>query len=190
MNHDAREAIVLLLRGLLYRKDSERAWAELVGNSYGSIGDYFETIGLEVYIDESEGYAYLRQKEPVEGEPPLPRLIPARELGYKVSLLLVLLRKRIADFDMQSESTRAVVGHDELAESLLLFLPQAYDEVKQRREVDAAIRKAEELGFLKKLRGDEDTFEIRRAIKGFVDGQWLADFDAMLEAYRTMQEET
>jgi len=188
MNHAAREAIALLLRGLFERSDNEKAWNELVGPSFGTIRDYFNVIGLTPYIDENEGYAYLRQKEPEEDEEPLPKLIPARELSYKVSLLLVLFRKRLADFDMQSDSTRAVVRKEDLIESLLLFMPETFDEVKLRRELDTTIKKVEELGFLKKLRHEEGAYEIRRALKGFVDAQWLHDFDEKLKAYQAMEE--
>ncbi len=115
MNHASREAIIALLKGIFYQKDNEKAWDELVGNSYGSINDYFAVIGLEPVIDEVEGYAFLRQKV-LEEEEAVAKLITARELSYKVSLLSVLLRKRIADFDMQNESIRAVVSKEELLE--------------------------------------------------------------------------
>ena len=39
------------------------------------------------------------------------------------------------------------------------------------------------MGFLRKLRGQEDLYEVRRIIKAYVDGQWLSDFDARLEEY-------
>ena len=184
MEHSTREAIVLLMKGLFDRTDNEAAWEALTGFAHGTITDYFEVIGLEPVIDEAEGYAFLRQKTPGEGEPGLPRLIPARELGYKVSLLCVLLRKRIADFDMQSDDFRAVVTKEELVEQLLLFMPETFDEVKLRRELDTTIRKVEELGFLKKLRNEQEHYEIRRSVKAFVDAQWLADFDEKLKAYR------
>ena len=184
MEQPAREAIVLLMKGLFERSDNEAAWEALTGPAHGKITDYFDIIGLEPVIDESEGYAFLRQKEPPEDEAALPRLIPARELGYKVSLLCVLLRKRIADFDMQSDDFRAVVTKEDLIEQLLLFMPQTFDEVKLRRELDTTIRKVEELGFLKKLRGEQEHYEIRRSLKAFVDAQWLADFDKNLQAYR------
>ena len=189
MNHAARKAVILLFKGLLYRIDNESVWDELVGDSFGTIIDYFNMIGLSVYIDENDGYAYLYQKEPQEGEEPLPKLIPARELNYKVSLLLVLLRKKIADFDMQSESTRAIVGREEMASQLLLFMPQTFDEVKLHRELDITIKKVEELGFLKKLRTGGDVYEIRQALKGFVDAQWLNSFDEKLQEYRSVYEE-
>ena len=184
MEQPAREAIVLLMKGLFERSDNEAAWEALTGPAHGTITDYFDVIGLEPVIDEAEGYAFLRQKAPPEGEAALPRLIPARELGYKVSLLCVLLRKRIADFDMQSDDFRAVVTKEDLIEQLLLFMPQTFDEVKLRRELDTTVKKVEELGFLKKLRGEQEHYEIRRSLKAFVDAQWLADFDKNLQAYR------
>ncbi len=184
MQQEAREAIVLLMKGLFDRRDNEAAWGALTGAAHGTIADYFEVTGLEPVIDEAEGYAYLRQSEPREGESPLPKLIPARELSYKVSLLCVLLRKRIADFDMQSDDFRAVVTKEELLEQLLLFMPETFDEVKLRRELESTIRKVEELGFLKKLRGEAEHYEIRRSIKAFVDAQWLAEFDTKLQEYR------
>jgi hypothetical protein len=40
-----------------------------------------------------------------------------------------------------------------------------------------------ELGFLRRLTGDTGRYEVRRILKAFVDGQWLADFDTRLRAY-------
>ena len=34
------------------------------------------------------------------------------------------------------------------------------------------------------MRGQEQSYEVRRVLKAFVDAQWLAEFDARLEAYR------
>ena len=172
------------MKGIFDRRDNETAWEALVGASHGSIVDYFEVMGLEPLIDEAEGYAFLRQKEIGEDEETLPRLIPSRELGYKVSLLCVLLRKRIADFEMQSDDLRAIVTKEDLVEQLLLFMPQTFDEVKLRRELETTIKKVEDLGFLKKLRGEKEHYEIRRSLKAFVDAQWLSDFEKKLQEYR------
>jgi len=43
-----------------------------------------------------------------------------------------------------------------------------------------------ELGFLRRLPGEEDTYEVRRILKAFVDAQWLADFDQKLAEYATV----
>ena len=40
--------------------------------------------------------------------------------------------------------------------------------------VDSDIKKIVGLGFLRKLRGSEGRFEVRRILKSFRDAQWLA----------------
>ncbi len=184
MNFDARVAITLLLKGLFYKNDNENAWNELIDGSYGAIQDYFSVMGIDVIRDESEGYAYLQNRVYEDGEKPLPKLIKTRELSYKVSLLCVLLRKRIADFDMQNESTKAVVTIEDIREQVLLFLPNTTNEIKTIKEIDSSIKKVEDLGFLRKMKNQKDVFEIKRSIKTFVDAQWLNDLNEKLEEYR------
>ena len=184
MKVEARTAIILLLKGLFYKQDNEKAWLEMVEKSYGSIKDYFEVIGLELLIDEEEGYAYLKNREAEEGEEALPKMIRSRELSYKVSLLIVLLRQKIADFEMQSDDFKAVITLQEMQDQLLLYLPLKSNEVKTSKEIAATVKKVEELGFLRKLKHQEGVYEIKRAIKAFVDAQWLSEFDSRLEAYK------
>ena len=62
MNNDAKTAIVLLLKGIFYKSDNEKAFFEMVHNSYAAIVEYLDTIGLELLIDENDGYAYLKNK--------------------------------------------------------------------------------------------------------------------------------
>lgn len=184
MNSDASIAIILLLKGLFYKSDHEKAWSELIENSFGAIHDHFEVMGLDVIIDESEGYAYLQNKIYEEDEIALPKLIQSRELSYKVSLICVLLRKKMADFDMQNESTKAVVSQEDIKEEVKIFLPQKFNEVKFFKEIESSIRKVEELGFLKKLKNEAQSYEIRRSIKAFVDASWLDDFNKRLQEYK------
>lgn len=184
MNPSASTAVILLMKGLFYKEENEKAWYELVGESFGTISDYFETIGAAVHVDEAEGYAYLRQRTFEEDEAALPKVIATRELGYKTSLLCVLLRKKITDFEMKSDDGRAVVSREELIEQITLFLPMRSNEVKLRRDIEQTIGKVEALGFLKKLKKGGDVYEIRRAIKAFVDAQWLGEFDRRLQEYK------
>ncbi len=184
MKIEARTAIILLLKGLFYKQDNEKAWLEMVEKSYGAIKDYFETIGLELRIDEEEGYAYLKNREVEEDEEALPKLIRSRELSYKVSLLIVLFRQKIADFEMQSDDFKAVITLQEIEDQLLLYLPLKSNEVKTGKEIASTVKKVEDLGFLRKLKHQEGVYEIKRAIKAFVDAQWLNEFDQRLEAYR------
>jgi len=184
MNHNAKLATTLLLKGLFYKSENENAWMELVDQSRGVISDYVSMIGLALEIDENEGYAYLKNMESEENQTPLPKLIQSRELSYKVSLLCVLLRKRVVDFEMQNESSRAVVTKDELVQNIILFLPQKFNETKLYKEIDTTIKKVEDLGFLKRLKSSEDSYEIRSSIKAFVDAQWLSEFSQRLEEYK------
>jgi hypothetical protein len=119
-----------------------------------------------------------------EGEGELPRLVPRRQLGYQVSLLLALLRKKLAEFDASSGDTRLILSRDEIAETMRLFLPDTANQVRLIQRVDANINQVVDMGFLRRLRGSDDRFEVRRILKAFVDAQWLAALDARLKVYR------
>jgi hypothetical protein len=38
---------------------------------------------------------------------------------------------------------------------------------------------------LRRLRGRDDTFEVQRIIRSFVDARWLRDFDELLAEYQS-----
>jgi hypothetical protein len=185
MDKYARVAIIILLKGIFYKEEDEKAWSQLIENSYGVIKEYFAVIGLDVLVDESEGYAYLKNSEQDDNEADIiPKVIAKRELSYKVSLLCVLLRKEIVNFDMQNENSRAIISREDIGKEMLLYLPQKYNEVKVFKEIDSTIKKVEELGFLKKLKNSEESYEIKRSIKAFVDASWLSDFDVRMGEYK------
>jgi hypothetical protein len=184
MNNDAKTAIILLFKGLFYKTDNEKAFFELVNNSYAPILEYFHTIGLVVLIDENDGYAYLKNKVYEQDEIPLPKLLSSRELSYKVSLLSVLLRKRIVDFDMQNDNERAIVTKEDIISEIIFFLDIKFNEIKVKKEIESTIKKVEELGFLKRLKTSDEAYEIKSSIKSFVDATWLDDFDKKLQEYK------
>ena len=174
--------IIKLFAGVLYKNDSPKEWLELE-KSFAPISDYLKVLGVEPIFDESEGYAYLRS---MEIEEDFPKLLRRRTLSYKVSLLLVLLRKRLTQFDMQSDESRAVISKEEIVELFELFLNESFNEVKQVKEIESHIKKVVELGFLKRLKNSEN-YEIKRVIKSFVDAQWMESFDERLEEYKNVK---
>lgn len=176
------EVLIALFQGVLYRDTGATLWQPLM-DVQGRVRDYCATIGLELILDEAEGYAYLRQRAAAAEEPELPRLVPRRQLSYPVSLILVLLRKKLAEFDATGGDTRLVVGRDQIAEQVRLFLPQTGNEARLLDRMDAHLNKVVELGFLHRLRGQEHQFEVRRILKAFVDAQWLSDFEQRLVHY-------
>jgi hypothetical protein len=184
MNSDARRAIILLLKGIFYKKDDERAFYEMLQNSRGAIQEYLETIGLELMVQEDDGYAYLQNIIYEEEADALPKLIPNRQLSYKVSLLCVLLREKIALFESQSDDERLVITKEDILSQLLLFFDFKYNEVKLEKDIEATIKKVEDLGFLKQLKSEEISYEIQASLKSFVSAKWLHDFDKKLQEYK------
>jgi hypothetical protein len=65
-----------------------------------------------------------------------------------------------------------------------VFLPESSNEAKVLDRLGADIKKVQELGFLRKLKGQTDTYEVARILKAYVDAQWLEEFDARLADYR------
>jgi hypothetical protein len=181
INKEASKTIIKLFSGVLYKNDQPKLWLELE-KSYAVISDYLKPLGVGVVFDEAEGYAYLENLELLED---FPVLLRKRVLSYKVSLLLVLLRKRLTQFDMQSDESRAVLSKEEIVEMLELFLLESSNEVKQIKEIELTIKKLLELGFLKRLQ-QSDNYEIKRVIKSFVDAQWMDDFDKRLKEYASV----
>jgi Domain of unknown function (DUF4194) len=71
----------------------------------------------------------------------------------------------------------------QIAEMLRVFLPATSNEARLIDQIDANINKAVDLGFLRTTKSAEPVYEVRRILKAFVDGQWLADFDSKLAEY-------
>ena len=186
MQHENRlgQLLVSLFQGVLYRDQHAPLWQPLM-DLQARVRDYCSTIGLELILDEAEGYAYLRQRigDAVPGTPELARLVQRRQLSYPVSLILVLLRKKLAEFDATGGDTRLVIGRDQIADQVRLFLPDTGNEARLLDRMDTHLNKVIELGFLHRLRGQEHQYEVKRILKAFVDAQWLADFEQRLSDY-------
>jgi hypothetical protein len=176
-------ALIALMKGVIEREAEPAVWQSTL-ELQARIRDHVAVLGLELVVDEAEGYAYLQQRAAQEGEVELPRLVSRRQLGYQVSLLLALLRKKLAEFDAASGDTRLILSRDEIAEMLRLFLPNTQNQVRLLERIDTNINRVAEMGFLRKLRGTDDRFEVRRILKAFVDGQWLAELNERLKMYR------
>ena len=176
------QVIVTLFQGVLYRENAEPQWQALL-DLQARVRDYCGVIGLELILDEAEGYAYLRQRASTPETPDLPRLVQRRQLSFPVSLILVLLRKKLAEFDALSADTRLVVSREDIVDQMRLFLPDTANEARLLDRMDTHLGKVVDLGFLRRLRGQDGQFEVRRVLKAFVDAQWLDDFARRLDGY-------
>lgn len=185
-----------LLKGVIYRDADVHVWNALI-QLQARVRDYMSVLGLDLELDEAEGYAFLRARaqEDDAATGKSPRLIARRPLSFPVSLLLALLRKKLAEFDArggeEGAAQRLVMSLDEIAEMLRLFLPDSSNEARLTDQTITHVNKIVELGFVRKLKANAAesgkqpaTFEVRRILKAFVDAQWLAEFDARLAAYK------
>ena len=184
--------VVPLLRGVLYREDDPALWTALLQLRARAM-DYVAVLALELQVDEAEGYAFLRarpddEEEDGAGKARLPRLVRRQPLGFQVSLLLALLRKKLAEFDASGGDTRLVLTRSQVLELVRVFLPSGSNESRLIDQVDTHLNKVADLGVVRRLKpagvGQEAVFEVRRILKAFVDAQWLADFDQRLQDYQ------
>ncbi len=189
---DLSALVIHLLKGVIYQEADATLWSALL-RLQARVRDYVAVLGLELVLDEAEGYAFMRSRPDPEADAKtvMPRLVARRPLSFPVSLLLALLRKKLAEFDAGGGDTRLVLSRDELVEMVRVFMPEGSNDAKFFDQVDTHINKIIELGFLRRLRPvagtpeQSATLEVRRILKAFVDAQWLADFDERLEAYRS-----
>lgn len=191
---DLSVLLISLLKSVLYRESDERLWGALL-NLQARVRDYSAVLNLDLVLDEAEGYAFLKSRpEPADDDPTprLPRLVARRPLSFPVSLLLALLRRKLAEFDAGGGDTRLVLGRDDIVELVRVFLPDGPNEAKLIDQIESTINKVVELGFLHKLKPavagaatGPSSYEARRILKAFVDAQWLAEFDARLAVYQT-----
>ena len=178
--------VIPLLKGVIYEDGEPRLWDALL-RLRARVGEYVGVLGLELVIDEAEGYAFLRSR-PTEDDT-LPRLVTRRALPFAVSLLLALLRKRLAEFDATGSDTRLVLTRDEIVELVRVFVPETANEVRRIDQIETHINRIADLGFVRRLKptgsaSGPATYEVRRILKAFVDAQWLADFADRLKAYK------
>lgn len=185
---DLRAVVIPLLKGVLYQDSDGTGWNALL-SLQARVRDYVDVLGLELVLDEAEGYAFLRAPRYDEDDPrhKLPRLVARRPLSFHVSLLLALLRKKLAEFDASGAETRLVLQRSEIVELIRVFLPDSTNEARLVDQVDTHINRVSELGFLRRLKtqpSEEPTFEVRRILRAFVDAQLLSDLDTKLGEYQ------
>jgi hypothetical protein len=188
---DLSTLAITLLKGVIYREENERLWAALL-ELQAHVRDYVAVLGLELVLDEAEGYAFIKSR-PERGKdaqdddvPRLPRLIARRPLSFPVSLMLALLRKKLAESDAGGGDTRLVLTRDEIVELVRVFLPESSNEARLVDQIDTHVNRIIDLGFLRRMKttSGPPVFEVRRILKAFIDAQWLLDFDARLAGYR------
>jgi len=159
---------VRLLQGVVYSDEHPQVWETLL-RYVSPLMDYFAKIGLVVVVDEPEGMAYLRQVDEDQGSDEttsVPRLFRRTPLGYEATLLCVLLRDALRQFeDEDLQNDRCVVTQHQLLQLWQAFFPTQQDQVRLDRGLHAALRKLEELKMVRLFQASPPAWEVRRIIK-------------------------
>jgi hypothetical protein len=180
-------AVLQLLRGIVYFEDNRDTWNLLIQYKE-KINLYFQSIGIDLFVFESEGFAYLKQQKREE-ELKLPQLIEKRSLSYPVTLLLILLRERLYEQEASIEgSVKLVLSRIQIKDLLLPFLPTNTNEAKVLDKIDPHINKLIEYGFLRKLKDDSNKFEVKRILKAKISMEELTEIKSKLENYARTSE--
>ena len=174
--------MINLLKGIIYRDRDPLLWQSLPSLN-GRVAEQAAVLGLECIVDEAEGYAYFRQKEIQDGETEIPRLVPRRQLSYTVSLLCVLLRKKLIEADAGGETTRVILTKEQIVDMTRLYMPDTGNEAKMTDRIESALKKTADLGFVRSMDSQNETYEVKRIIKAFIDADWISSLDEKLETY-------
>ncbi len=181
--------VLKLLKDVLYYDD--RHWETLL--SYAApIQNHFASIGLLLHIDEAEGYAYLTQPDSdpdTDASEPLPRLVRRIPLTREATLLSVLLREALQQWDSHGQE-RLVLPKSRLHEMLLPFYPEQTNMVRIGDKIDGVIKQVVKVGFLHKLNTPgEEVYELRRIIKAKITADKLVEIrDKLLAQVETKEE--
>ena len=174
--------LVALFKNIVY-KDAHREQWDVIDLYYYKIEDYVSKIGLTLVVDDVDGYAFLKQRSYSDDEY-IPRLIPRHALSYELSLMLMILRKQLLEFDSKTGDKRLVLTKSQISERMKLYLRDTTNEVKLMESIHRNIDRAEDMGFLSRLRGSEDSFEVMRIIRGFVNAEHLDELNKRLAEYQ------
>ena len=176
------EVAVRLFQGVVYLEDG-KSWDVLLRN-ITPLQDYFGRVGLQLIVDEAEGFSFLRQMQAEdlpENYDSLPKLFRRTRMSYDATLLTILLREELRRFEEEEvHNQRCVISADALFEQWKAFFPRDQDEVKSRKALGTAIRTLEGLKFLRRFGKETDEWEIRRILKARIIA---ADLEAVRDQF-------
>lgn len=176
------KAIVRLLKSTVER--ASNVWEDII-HYQNEIQEYISQIGLELIVKKDEGFAFVKQFEDSEGK--TLGLVTRRQVGFEISIVLVVLRQSLEEFDSNPTqlATEKFITDIEIKDELELFLQEGYNRLKFQKDLDSYIKKVVELGYLKEIskKDNETKYQIHRIIKEKITLDILQDFQTKLKEY-------
>jgi hypothetical protein len=159
------------------------AWEQLLQYQV-ELTRFLQQLGLVLVLEKDDGYAYLEQLR-LDEEENVAGWVRRIQIGYEESILLVLLRDMMAEFEVGEAGARELIKkRREIKEYAELFFKENPSRVKFIRDLDRLIDRVQELEFIEKVEqadlADEEKFRIKKIIKARVDHEILENFKNQL----------
>ena len=115
-------------------------------------------------------------------------VIGLEQLGFETSVLLVVLRQILEDFEtnpLDFTGSEKFIDNEELINQIELFLPEKYDKVGYLKKLEDYIKRIEKLGYIKRVDSDDPNtrYRIHKIIKEKVNIDALEEFKNKLNEY-------
>ena len=113
-----------------------------------------------------------------------------RRLSYPITLLIVLLRKRLLEFEAEGSETRLVLSHNDIIEMMRIYWDELdTNERKREDQLLLHIKKIIAYGFLQPLKAEKGRYEVNRILKAYVPIEKLNEILEQLKAYAEARSE-
>lgn len=179
------KAVIKLLKGVVENNDT--VWSDII-TYQTDIQNYISVMGLELIVKKDEGFAFIKQMTLDDNK--TINLVTRRQYGFEISVMLVVLRQMLEDFDSNPTESQAIdkyVTAMEIKEETEMFLPTSYNKAKFEKELDKNIQRIVDFGFLVAPKNGEreKRYKIHRLIKEKVTLDDLLEFKTQLNEYDT-----
>lgn len=179
------KAVIKLLKSVVENNDT--VWSDII-TYQTDIQNYISVMGLELIVKKDEGFAFIKQMTLDDNK--TINLVTRRQYGFEISVMLVVLRQMLEDFDSNPTESQAIdkyVTAMEIKEETEMFLPTSYNKAKFEKELDNNIQRIVDFGFLVAPKNGEreKRYKIHRLIKEKVTLDDLLEFKTQLNEYDT-----
>lgn len=189
--------MVFLLKNYIDREDDKQLFESLVRQER-EVEEFCRRLFLRLVVDHEAGYAYVRSLTEEElpqnaGQRP-PQLLTKRALPFYDSMVLILLRQRLLEFELSGQFGRLVLERSEILTMVKTFVHNVNNDKRLDDNLNKAIDNLCSLGLLgknksaaasstKKADRNMERIEVKRIISVIVTPEILKQADEILASY-------
>ena len=189
--------MVFLLKNYIDREDDKQLFESLVRQER-EVEEFCRRLFLRLVVDHESGYAYVRSLTEEElpqnaGQRP-PQLLTKRALPFYDSMVLILLRQRLLEFELSGQFGRLVLERSEILTMVKTFVHNVNNDKRLDDNLNKAIDNLCSMGLLgknksaaasstKKADRNMERIEVRRIISVIVTPEILKQADEILASY-------